>query len=142
MQYEQRAFAGAAGRCSAQSLRIIRGHHGRSKAPAADAVLKAADRGPGGVLALWLGLLVFVLALASAAGIDLVGWVVTTTIWSIRPRRWRRYPRATPFLGGLGAVLGDLRGAAGGAYGRCGVVEDRAGPFCRPASRLVFAIAI
>jgi len=74
--------------------------------PAADA---AAQAGPTGgredVLALWLGLLVFVLALASAAGIDLVGWVVTTTIWVDPAKALAPVSKGYAFLGGLGAVL-------------------------------------
>ncbi len=74
--------------------------------PAADA---AAQAGPTGgredVLALWLGLLVFVLALASAAGFDLVGWVVTTTIWVDPAKALAPVSKGYAFLGGLGAVL-------------------------------------
>jgi uncharacterized membrane protein YadS len=74
--------------------------------PAADAAAQAGP--PGGredVLALWLGLLVFVLALASAAGIDLVGWVVTTTIWVDPAKALAPVSKGYAFLGGLGAVL-------------------------------------
>jgi hypothetical protein len=33
-------------------------------------------------LSVWVGLLVFVLALGVLAGSDLLGWVVTTAVWS------------------------------------------------------------
>jgi hypothetical protein len=33
-------------------------------------------------LAVWIGLLIFVLALAGLAGWDLLGWAITTAIWT------------------------------------------------------------
>jgi len=62
---------------------------------------------PGGedLLALWLGLLVFVLALTSAAGLDLVGWVVTTSVWTDPAKALAPVSKAYGFLGGVGAAL-------------------------------------
>jgi uncharacterized membrane protein YadS len=57
------------------------------------------------VLALWLGLLVFVLALPSAAGLDLVGWVVTTSVWIDPAKALAPVSKAYGFLGGVGAML-------------------------------------
>ncbi|HEX4584982.1 MAG TPA: putative sulfate exporter family transporter [Burkholderiaceae bacterium] len=57
------------------------------------------------ILALWLGLLVFVLALASAAGLDLVGWAVTTAVWVDPSKALAPVSKGYAFLGGAGAVL-------------------------------------
>jgi uncharacterized membrane protein YadS len=56
------------------------------------------------ILALWLGLLLFVLALASAAGIDLVGWAVSTSVWIDPAKALAPVSRGYAFLGGVGAV--------------------------------------
>src|ERR1700739_2713107 len=56
------------------------------------------------ILALWLGLLVFVLALASAAGIDLVGWAVSTSVWIDPAKALAPVSKGYAFLGGAGAV--------------------------------------
>jgi uncharacterized membrane protein YadS len=57
------------------------------------------------ILALWLGLLVFLLALPSAAGLDLVGWVVTTSVWTDPAKALAPASRTYDFLGGAGALL-------------------------------------
>ena len=33
-------------------------------------------------LSVWLGLLIFLLALSAAAGTDLLGWAVSTSVWT------------------------------------------------------------
>jgi uncharacterized membrane protein YadS len=57
------------------------------------------------ILALWLGLVVFMLALASVAGLDLVGWAVTTSVWTDPAMALAPVSKAYAFLGGLGSVL-------------------------------------
>jgi uncharacterized membrane protein YadS len=57
------------------------------------------------VLALWLGLLVFVLALASAVGFDLIGWAVTTAVWVDPAKALGPVSKGYTFLGGAGAIL-------------------------------------
>jgi uncharacterized membrane protein YadS len=57
------------------------------------------------ILALWVGLVVFALALASAAGVDLVGWVVTTAVWVDPTKALAPVSKGYAFLGGPGAVL-------------------------------------
>src|SRR5258706_13811156 len=57
------------------------------------------------ILALWLGLLVFLLALPSAAGLDLVGWVVTTRVWTDPAKALAPASRTYHFLGGAGPLL-------------------------------------
>ena len=60
------------------------------------------------ILALWLGLLVFLLALPSAAGLDLVGWVVTTSVWTDPAKALAPASRTYDFLGGAGALLATV----------------------------------
>jgi uncharacterized membrane protein YadS len=73
-----------------------------------DLARAAAQAGPTGnredILALWIGLLVFALALASAAGIDLIGWAVTTAVWVDPAKALAPVSRSYAFLGGPGAV--------------------------------------
>lgn len=38
-------------------------------------------------LSVWIGLLIFVLALAGVAGPNLLGWVVSTSVWSDPDRK-------------------------------------------------------
>src|SRR5271169_65680 len=57
------------------------------------------------VLALWLGLLVFALALASAVGFDLIRWAVTTAVWVDPAKALGPVSRGYAFLGGAGAIL-------------------------------------
>src|ERR1700730_14090787 len=56
-------------------------------------------------LAVWLGLLIFVLALAGLAGIDLLGWVVTTSTWIDITRALGTASNSYAWLGGLGALI-------------------------------------
>jgi uncharacterized membrane protein YadS len=57
------------------------------------------------LLALWLGLLVFLLALPSAAGLDLVGWVVTTGVWTDPAKALAPVSKGYGWIGGAGALL-------------------------------------
>jgi uncharacterized membrane protein YadS len=57
------------------------------------------------ILALWIGLLVFVLAMASAAGIDLIGWAVTTAVWVDPAKALAPVSKSYAFLGGAGALV-------------------------------------
>ena len=56
-------------------------------------------------LAVWIGLLIFVLALAGLAGIDLLGWVVTTSVWTDPTRALGTAAKSYAGLGGLGALI-------------------------------------
>ncbi len=56
-------------------------------------------------LALWIGLLVFVLALAGLAGSDLLGWVVSTSVWVDVAHALAPASKAYAPLGGAGALL-------------------------------------
>jgi uncharacterized membrane protein YadS len=56
-------------------------------------------------LAVWIGLLIFVLALAGLAGIDLLGWVVTTSTWIDVTRALGTASNSYAWLGGLGALI-------------------------------------
>ena len=71
----------------------------------------AADAGRGrpvlteDVLALIVGLAVFALALASAAGVDLLGWVVATSVWNDPAKALAPFAKSYSALGGAGALL-------------------------------------
>ena len=56
-------------------------------------------------LALALGLAIFALALASAFGADLLGWVVTTTVWTDPGLALAPVSKAYAALGGAGAFI-------------------------------------
>jgi uncharacterized membrane protein YadS len=56
-------------------------------------------------LAVWVGLLIFVLALAGLAGWDLLGWAITTAIWTDFTGALKATSNAYPGLGGLGALI-------------------------------------
>src|SRR5262245_51029847 len=56
-------------------------------------------------LAVWIGLLVFVLALALVAGSDLLGWVVTTGVWTDATKALAPASKAYASLGGFGALI-------------------------------------
>lgn len=56
-------------------------------------------------LAVWIGLLVFVLALALVAGSDLLGWVVTTGVWTDVTKALSPASKAYAGLGGFGALI-------------------------------------
>ncbi len=56
-------------------------------------------------LSLWIGLAIFVLALGVLVGADILGWVVTTSVWTDVTKALA--PASKPFagLGGVGALI-------------------------------------
>jgi len=56
-------------------------------------------------LAVFVGLLIFALALAGLAGRDLLGWAVSTSIWTGFSGALKATSNAYPGLGGFGALL-------------------------------------
>jgi uncharacterized membrane protein YadS len=56
-------------------------------------------------LAVIIGLFIFVLALAGLANIDLIGWVVTTSVWANFGQALGPASKAYGALGGFGALL-------------------------------------
>jgi lysylphosphatidylglycerol synthetase-like protein (DUF2156 family) len=55
-------------------------------------------------LALIIGLLIFVLALAALANLDLLGWVVTTSVWTSLGQALKTASNSYGSLGGVGAL--------------------------------------
>jgi uncharacterized membrane protein YadS len=55
-------------------------------------------------LSLWIGLAIFVLALGGLAGTDLLGWVVSTSVWIDPGAALGTVSKAYAWLGGLGAL--------------------------------------
>src|SRR5436853_48673 len=60
-------------------------------------------------LSVWIGLGIFVLALAVIGGADLLGWVVTTQVWADLSRALGTATKAYAGLGGLVAGSGAAR---------------------------------
>ena len=56
-------------------------------------------------LSLWIGLFIFVLSLALLAGADILGWVVTTSVWTDPSKALSPVSKAYSGLGGLGAIV-------------------------------------
>src|ERR1700684_2025239 len=56
-------------------------------------------------LAVVLGLAIFVLALAALVHVDLIGWVVTTSVWSNLGQALRTTSKDFSSLGGVGALV-------------------------------------
>src|SRR5205809_5056082 len=56
-------------------------------------------------LSVWIGLLVFVLALGALGGTDMLGWVVTTSVWTDLSKALNPVSKAYSGLGGLGALI-------------------------------------
>src|SRR5712691_2803471 len=56
-------------------------------------------------LSVWIGLLVFVLALGMLAGTDVLGWVVTTSVWTDLSKALNPVSKAYSALGGVGALV-------------------------------------
>jgi len=56
-------------------------------------------------LSVWIGLLIFVLALGSLGGVDVLGWVVTTGVWSDLSKALNPVSKAYSGLGGMGALI-------------------------------------
>ena len=57
-------------------------------------------------LAVVLGLSIFVLALAAVVNVDLIGWVVTTSVWSNLSQALKATSKDFSSLGGIGGELG------------------------------------
>src|SRR4030081_597310 len=56
-------------------------------------------------LSVWIGLSIFVLALGSLGGADLLGWVVTTGVWTDLSKALNPVSKAYSALGGMGALI-------------------------------------
>ncbi len=56
-------------------------------------------------LAVVLGLAIFVLALAALANVDLIGWVVTTSVWTNLGQALKATSKDFSSLGGIGALF-------------------------------------
>ncbi len=56
-------------------------------------------------LSLWIGLGIFILALGGLAGVDLLGWVVSTSVWTDPNQALGTVSKAYASLGGAGALL-------------------------------------
>jgi len=56
-------------------------------------------------LSLWIGLLVFVLSLGVLAGADILGWVVTTSVWVDMTKALGPVSKAYARLGGIGSLI-------------------------------------
>ncbi len=56
-------------------------------------------------MAVWIGLLVFVLSLGAFAGLDVLGWGVTTGVWTDPSKALKPVSAAYSGLGGLGSLL-------------------------------------
>ncbi len=56
-------------------------------------------------MAVWIGLLVFVLSLGAFAGLDVLGWGVTTGIWTDPSKALKPVSATYSGLGGLGSLL-------------------------------------
>ena len=56
-------------------------------------------------MSVWIGLLVFVLALGVLAGTDILGWVVTAAVWADASRALAPLSKAYAGLGGIGALI-------------------------------------
>ena len=56
-------------------------------------------------LSVWIGLLIFVLSLCVLGGADLLGWVVTTNVWTNLAKATAPVSKAYAGLGGWGALI-------------------------------------
>ncbi len=56
-------------------------------------------------LSLWIGLLVFVLSLGVLFGADILGWAVTTHVWTDASKALVPVSKAYAGLGGIGAII-------------------------------------
>jgi uncharacterized membrane protein YadS len=61
-------------------------------------------------LSLIIGLFIFVLALAGIANVDLLGWVVTTSVWSDAGKALGTVSKSYASLGGFGALVATYVG--------------------------------
>jgi len=56
-------------------------------------------------LSVWIGLLVFVLSFGVLVGTDILGWVVTTSVWTDASKALAPMAKAYAGLGGIGALV-------------------------------------
>ncbi len=56
-------------------------------------------------LAVWIGLFIFVISLGAFAGMDLLGWGVTTSVWTDLTKALKPVSAAYASLGGLGSLI-------------------------------------
>jgi uncharacterized membrane protein YadS len=56
-------------------------------------------------LAVWIGLVVFVLSLGMLAGADLLGWAITTKVWTDLTKALAPVSKGYAALGGLGSLI-------------------------------------
>ena len=56
-------------------------------------------------LSVWIGLLVFLLALGVLVGADILGWVVTTSVWNNISKALAPVSKAYAGIGGIGALI-------------------------------------
>src|SRR6478609_4323677 len=56
-------------------------------------------------LSLIIGLFIFILALAGIANVDLLGWVVTTSVWNDAGKALGTVSKSYASLGGFGALV-------------------------------------
>ena len=56
-------------------------------------------------LSVWIGLLIFVLALGMVAGVDILGWVVTTSVWNDITKSLAPASKAYAGMGGVVSLV-------------------------------------
>jgi uncharacterized membrane protein YadS len=61
-------------------------------------------------LSVWIGLLLFLLALGVLVGADILGWVVTTSVWIDVSKALAPVSKAYATLGGIGALIATYVG--------------------------------
>jgi hypothetical protein len=62
------------------------------------------------LLALIIGLIIFVLALGLLGGVDLLGWVITTSVWTDLSKALAPISKAYAGLGGIGSLVATYVG--------------------------------
>ena len=62
------------------------------------------------LLSLIIGLLIFVLALGVLGGVDLLGWVVTSAVWTDLSKALAPISKGYAGLGGIGALVATYVG--------------------------------
>jgi hypothetical protein len=62
------------------------------------------------VLSLIIGLVIFVLALGLLVGVDILGWVITTGVWTDLGKALAPISKAHAGLGGVGALVATYVG--------------------------------
>jgi hypothetical protein len=82
------------------------------------------------LLSLVIALVIFILALGLLGGVDLLGWVVTTGVWTDPSKALAPMSKAYAGLGGVGALVATYAGllvlmTAGAAALRRGTLRPR-----------------